>query len=135
MDVNDITEITIKAAIKVHSKLGRGLTEGTYEKCLAIEIAKSGLRYECQAPVTVIYDGVQIGHAFFIDILVERSVVIEVKSVERLDASHTGQVINYLRLSGCTVGLIINFNVFSLQHGIKRVVFEYDGRSPRFPRK
>ena len=89
MDINKITEAIIGAAMKVHSKLGRGLTEGTYEKCLAIELAQTGLRCECQAPVTVIYNGVQIGHAFFIDILVEHAVVVEVKAVERLDKSHT----------------------------------------------
>jgi GxxExxY protein len=134
MDINTITETVIGAAIKVHLRLGRGLTETTYEKCLAIELAKTGLRYECQAPVTVMYDGVQVGHAFFIDILVERSLVVEIKAVERLDASHTAQVINYLKLSHCNVGLLINFNVFSLRQGLKRIVFEYDGALPRFPR-
>jgi GxxExxY protein len=134
MDISKITETVIKCAIAVHSKLGRGLTEITYARCLAIEIAKTGLQYECEAPATVMYDGVQIGHAFFIGILVERQVVVEIKAVERLDSSHTAQVINYLRLSSCTVGLLINFNVFSLQQGIKRIVFDYAGPTPRFPR-
>ncbi len=134
MDINQITEIIIGAAMRVHSKLGRGLTEATYEQCFAIELAKTDLRFECQAPVTVIYDGVQIGHAFFIDILVERSVVVEIKAVERFDSGHTAQVINYLRLANCSVGLLINFNVASLPQGIKRIVLNYDGPVPRYPR-
>ena len=134
MDTNRITEQIIGAAIKVHSKLGRGLLEPVYEKCLAIESAKTHLRFECQAPVTVVYDGVQVGHAFFIDILVERSVVVEIKAVERFDSSHTAQLVNYLRLSNCSIVLLINFNVPTLVAGIKRVVFDYCGPPPRTPR-
>ena len=135
MDINQITETIIGAAIRVHSKLGRGLLEVIYEKCLAIELAKTNLRFECQAPVNVSYDGVQVGHAFFIDILVEHLVVVEIKAVDRFDSSHTAQVINYLRLAQCSVGLLINFNVFTLPRGIKRIVVDYDDAFPRFPRQ
>ena len=105
-----------------------------YEKCLAIELAKTELRFECQAPVHLYYDGIKVGHAFFIDILVESAVVVEIKAVDRVDPTHTAQIMSYLRLSKCSVGLLINFNVLLLPRGIKRVVLDYDGPLPRFPR-
>ena len=128
MDINKITEAIIGAAMKVHSKLGRGLTEGTYEKCLAIELAQTGLRYECQAPVTVIYDGVQIGHAFFIDILVERSVVVEVKAVETIAPVHMRQLQTYTCLADCRVGLLLNFAAMVMKDGVRRVVNRFPDR-------
>lgn len=134
MDINLITETIIGAAIRVRSKLGRGLLETTYEKCMAIELAETGLRFECQAPVQVIYDGVAVGHAYFVDILVEKSVVVKIKAVDRFDPAHMAQLINYLRLSNCVVGLLINFNVVALPGGIKRVVLDYRGDLPRCPR-
>jgi GxxExxY protein len=134
MDINEITERIIGCAIKVHSKLGPGLLESIYQKCLAIELAKTGLRFECQAPVHVVYDGHKVGRGLFIDILVERQVVVEIKAVDRFDPIHTAQVTSYLRLANCAVGLLINFNVLLLPRGIKRIVLGYDGPLPRFPR-
>src|SRR5687768_11627184 len=134
MDINSITEQIIGAAIKVHSQLGPGLAESVYEKCMAIELSKVNLRFECQAPVYAIYDGIKVGHAFFIDILVERSVVVEIKAAERLDPVHTAQLICYLRLSRCTIGLLLNFNNYKMASGVKRIVLGYDGLPPRFPR-
>ncbi|HEY0670638.1 MAG TPA: GxxExxY protein [Longimicrobiales bacterium] len=134
MDINTITEKIIGGAIKVHSQLGPGLLESIYEKCLGLELAKAGLRFECQAPVDVIYDGVKVGHAYFIDILVERVVVVEIKAVERLNPVYTAQLISYLKLSGCQVGLMLNFNSYNLRAGIKRVVLDYRGPAPRSSR-
>ena len=134
MEINQITDLAIGAAIKVHSQLGPGLLESIYEKCLAIELAKTGLRFQCQAPVPVFYDERPIGQTFLVDILVEQRVVLEIKAIERFDPIHTAQVLNYLRLTKCSVGLLINFNVLRLPQGIKRIVSGYEGSLPRFPR-
>ncbi len=133
MDINSITNRIIGAAIKVHSILGPGLPEVIYEKCLAMELFKAGLRFQCQAPVEVIYDGIKVGHDYFMDILVEGAVVVEIKATDRLTTVHTAQLMGYLRMSGCKVGLIINFNSLQLRDGIKRVVMNYDGPIPRSP--
>ena len=134
MDINAITDKVIGAAIRVHRQLGPGMLESIYEKCLAIELAKTGLRFECQAPVHLVYDGIKVGHAFYIDILVEKCVVVEIKAVDRLDPVFTAQLISYLRLSKCTIGLLLNFNNFKMADGVKRIVLGYAGETPRAPR-
>ena len=134
MDINTINEQVIAAGIKVHRQLGPGLLEAIYEKCLAIELAKVGLNFECQSPINVVYDGIKVGHGYFIDLLVENVVVVEIKSVVRFDPIHTAQLISYLKLSGCTVGLLLNFNSYNMTAGIKRVVNGYVGARPRSPR-
>jgi GxxExxY protein len=134
MDINSITDKIIGAAIKVHSVLGPGLLESMYEKCMALELTKTELHFECQAPIHVIYDGKKVGHGYYVDILVEQSVVVEIKTVDRFHPIHTAQILSYLKLMGCKVGLLINFHVYSLPQGIKRVVLQYDGAVPRFPR-
>lgn len=93
-----------------------------YEKCLAIELAKTGLAFERQAPLHLTYDGIKVGHAYYADILVDGSVVVEVKAVDRLEPIHMAQMIAYLKLSGCSIGLMLNFNTYSMKSGIKRVV-------------
>lgn len=130
MDLNSITEKVIGAAIRVHSVLGPGLLESMYEKCMALELVKTGLRFECQAPIHVVYDGVKVGQGYFIDIFVERSVVVEIKTVDRFHPVHTAQVLSYLKLTGCKIGLLINFHVYSLHQGIKRVVLDYSDITP-----
>ena len=128
-----ITEKIIGCAIRVHSTLGPGLSESIYEKCLAIELASAGVQFQCQAPVRVVYNGIKVGHGF-IDILVENSVVVEIKAAERLAPVHTAQLISYLKLSRCSVGLLINFNAYSLRAGLKRVVLGYGQGAPCSPR-
>ena len=134
MDINEITEAIIGAAIKVHSQIGPGLLESIYEKCLGIELAKTGLRFETQAPVYVLYDGIKIGEPFFVDMLVERSVVVEIKAANRLHPVHTAQLISYLRFTRCHVGLLINFHSYSIRTGLKRIVVGYQGPPPRSSR-
>jgi GxxExxY protein len=134
MDINSITDKIIGAAIRVHSVLGPGLLESMYEKCMVLELTKAQLHFECQAPIHVIYDGIKVGHGYYVDILVEQSVVVEIKTVDRFHPIHTAQLLSYLKLSGCRVGLLINFHVYSLPQGIKRVVLDYDDPIPRFPR-
>jgi GxxExxY protein len=134
MELNLVTEKIIGAAIKVHWQLGPGLLESIYEECLALELTKIGLRCERQFPIKIVYDGVTLGHPYYIDLLVERSVVVEVKTVKRFEPVHTAQIISYMKLTKCAVGLLINFHVYSLPAGIKRVVIDYQGPLPRFPR-
>ncbi len=120
MELNDLTEKTIGCAIKVHRVLGPGLLESAYEVCLVHELRKAGLRAERQVALPVIYEGLQLDADYFIDILVEDTVVLELKSVEHLLPIHEAQLLTYLKLANKKLGLLINFNVTLLKNGIKR---------------
>ncbi len=120
MNVNDITEKIIGAAIAVHRALGPGLLESAYEACLAYEFSKRGLRFERQKELPVVYHDVRLDCGYRIDFLVEGEVVVELKSVEKLLPIHEAQLLSYLRLADKRVGLLINFNVRLLKDGIKR---------------
>jgi len=120
--LNGITKNIIGAAIQVHSALGPGLLESAYEACLAFELGKRQLRAEQQKPLPLVYEQVKLDCGYRIDLLVEGSVVVEVKSVDALAPIHEAQVITYLKLSGCKLALLINFNVPVLKDGIRRFV-------------
>jgi GxxExxY protein len=120
--LNGITEAIIGGAIQVHRVLGPGLLESAYEACLAFELKKRGLRIEQQKPLPLVYDQVKLDCGYRIDLLVEGAVVVEVKSVDAVAPIHEAQVISYLKLSGCKVALLINFNVLQLRDGIRRFV-------------
>jgi GxxExxY protein len=109
-------------AFRVHSAIGPGLLESAYEACLAYELRAEGLTVLAQVPVPLAYREVRLDVGYRLDLLVEDLVVIEVKSVDSLSAIHTAQVLSYLRISGKKLGILINFNVVHLRHGIKRVV-------------
>jgi len=125
-ELNRITQIIIGAAMAVHRELGPGLLESAYEACLAYEIPDRGLAVERQKALRVKYRGVNVDCGYRIDLLVEGKVVIELKAVERLEAIHQAQLLSYLKLSGCKVGLLINFNVKVLKDGIRRLVNELE---------
>lgn len=120
MEVNEITGKIIGAAIEVHKALGPGLLESAYEECLYFELLQTGLKVEKQKALPVVYKEVKLEAGYRIDLLVEGSVVVELKSVEALNDVHTAQVLTYLKLSGCKTGLLMNFNVAKLTNGIKR---------------
>ncbi len=120
--LNAITESIIGAAIQVHRALGPGLLESAYEACLAFELGKRRMRVEQQKPIPLIYEQVKLDCGYRIDLLVEGSVVVEIKSVDALAPIHEAQVITYLKLSGSKLGLLINFNVAVLKDGIHRFV-------------
>jgi GxxExxY protein len=122
MEVNQVSGIVVDAAMKVHSALGPGLLESAYETCLIRELRKRGLRVESQVPIAVRYDGETLDVGYRADLLIEGTVLVELKSVERMLPIHKAQVLSYLRLSGREVGLLINFNVEHLKNGIKRVI-------------
>lgn len=122
MDENTIGGEVLKSAMKVHTSLGPGLLESVYELCLVHELSKSGLKAERQVALPVRYDGLEINGGFRVDILVGGLVVIEVKAVETLLPVHKSQLLTYLRLSGCKLGYLLNFNIPHMRDGIKRVV-------------
>ncbi len=121
---NEISEKIIGCAIEVHKSLGPGLLESAYLECLFYELRKAGLMVEKQKPLPLIYKEVKLDAGYRIDILVENKVVIELKSVDALNEIHTAQVLTYLKLSGCKLGLLMNFNVLRLVDGIKRLVLK-----------
>lgn len=122
MELSLLSEKILKCAFKVHSELGPGLLESSYEECLYYELQQIGLQVEKQKALPLIYYEVKLDAGYRVDILVENKIIIEVKSVEALNDVHTAQVLTYLKLSGCKVGLLMNFNVTSLKNGIKRLV-------------
>jgi len=121
MELNEITENIIGRAMKVHTALGPGLLESTYEVCLVHELAKSNMKVVSQLPLPVVSDGIRLEAGYRIDVLVEDKVIVELKTVERLLPIHEAQLLSYLKLSGKPLGLLLNFNVSSLRNGIKRM--------------
>ncbi len=120
--LNKISEAIIGAAIEVHRELGPGLLESTYEACLMHELTERGYKAVQQKPVSVVYKGVRLDCGYRLDLLVEDCVVVELKSVDALEPIHDAQLLTYLKLANLKLGLLINFNVKLLRHGIKRLV-------------
>ena len=118
----ELTGSILSCAYKVHSALGPGLLESAYEECLHYEIDKIGLTVIKQKPMPLVYEEKKLDLGYRIDLMVDGKVIIEVKSVEALNPVHLAQVMTYLKLSGCRVGFLINFNVQSLKDGIKRII-------------
>jgi GxxExxY protein len=120
-----IAKDVVDAAYKIHTKLGPGLLESAYEACLAYELTKRGYQVERQKPQPVIYDGLEIEVGYRLDILVNGEVILELKSVEQVLPIHHAQLMTYLKLSGKTLGLRINFNVPVIKQGIRRVAMNH----------
>jgi GxxExxY protein len=118
---NSLTDAIIGAAIAVHRELGPGLLESVYEKCLALELNKSGLQVCSQKEIPLTYKGLALESGFRADLIVENKVLIELKSVDQLLPVHTAQVLTYLKLTNLRTALLINFNVQLLKNGIKRL--------------
>lgn len=125
MTENEITEIIIGCAIKVHKAIDPGLLESAYEECMDYELRRTLLNIERQKPLPLIYEDVKLNCGYRLDFMVDKKVILEIKSVEALNDIHLAQTITYLRLAECKVGLLINFNVVKLTNGIKRVVNNY----------
>ena len=125
MEDNKIAERIIGCAINVHRALGPGLWESAYQECLFYELKKAGLLVEKEKALPLVYEEVKLDCGYRIDLLAERQIVVEIKSVEALNDVHTAQVLTYLKLSKCKIGLLINFNVTQLTNGIKRLYNKY----------
>jgi GxxExxY protein len=119
--INRITERIIGAAIEVHRALGPGLLESTYQACLVYELRLQGLDAQSEVGLPVVYKGVVLDCGYRVDIFVEKLVIVELKAVAELTSIHEAQLLSYIKLAGCAVGLLINFNVQQLTHGIKRL--------------
>jgi GxxExxY protein len=122
MDREKIFKQVLDYSFLVHTALGPGLLESAYTECLFYELVESGLKVEKQKPLPLVYKKVNLEAGYRIDLLVENCVVIEIKSVEALADIHMAQILTYLKLSKCRLGLLVNFNVMHLKDGIKRVV-------------
>ena len=121
----EVAREIVDAAFAVHNELGPGLLESVYELCLADELISRGLEIRTQVPVPLIYKERKLESGFRLDILVENSIIIELKAVEGLAPVHTAQVLTYLRLSNLSLGFLINFNEALIRDGIKRIVYNY----------
>ena len=119
---NRLSEVTIGAAIEVHRHLGPGLLESSYQACLDHELQLRGIVYDSQVALHLHYKGVRLSKGYIIDFLVEKALVVEIKSVDKLMPIHSAQLMTYMRLQGVSGGLLINFNVHLLPHGIKRML-------------
>ena len=117
-----LTKKIIGAAIEVHRTLGPGLLESAYEACLIFELHQIGLKIERQKSVPLVYKSVKLDCSYRLDLVVEEMVIVEVKSVAEAISVHEAQLLSYLKLTGCQVGLLINFNVTSLKQGIRRII-------------
>ena len=117
----EVTEKIIGAAIEVHRLLGPGLLESVYQQSLQIEFALRGIRFEAQAPVALVYKGHVMAAPLKLDLLVEGVVIVEIKALQALEPMHTAQLLTYLRLTGLTSGLLLNFHEVTLKQGIQRV--------------
>lgn len=124
--LNEITRAVIGAAITVHRELGPGLLESAYEACLAYQISDIGFEVERQKAVPLKYREVCLDCGYRVDLFVEEKVIVEVKAVEKLEKIHEAQLMSYLKLTGCRIGLLINFNVTVLKSGIRRIVLNLD---------
>jgi len=118
----ELSRDILGCAFKVHSALGPGLLESAYEACLCRALSLTGMPFEKQVPVPVTFEGLQLDCGYRLDIVVAQKAIVEVKSVSSLLELHRAQLLTYLRLSGLRLGLLLNFNVRHLRHGIERVV-------------
>jgi GxxExxY protein len=121
-ELNRITGQVIDAAMKVHTALGPGLLESAYQACLLFELRRRGLEVEPQRELPIVYDGVRIDAGYRIDLLVQSSVIVEIKAVDEIAPIHKAQLLSYLKLSRKPIGLLINFNVPQLKNGVSRLV-------------
>ncbi|WP_424962747.1 GxxExxY protein [Ekhidna sp.] len=122
MTENQIAKVVFDSALKVHRALGPGLLESSYEECLYYELLRNQLTVEKQKALPLIYEEIKLEVGYRVDLMVENKFIVEIKSVEALNDVHLAQILTYLKLSNCKLGLLINFNVSLLKNGVKRVI-------------
>ena len=126
MDINKLSSEIIGAAIEVHKALGPGLLESAYEECMCYELSLRRLSSERQKPLSVIYKGKRLNCGYRLDLVVENTIILELKSCEKIEPIHKAQLLTYLKLSGLKLGLLLNFNVPVMRDGIVRIVNELE---------
>lgn len=119
---NEIAKIVFYAGLEIHKYLGPGLLESAYEECLYYELLQTGLDVKKQKALPLVYKEIKLDAGYRVDLLIENKVIIEVKSCEALNDVHLAQVLTYLRLSGCKLGLLINFNTYLFKNAVRRVI-------------
>ena len=122
MDINELSSKIIGAAIEVHKALGPGLLESAYEECLGHELGLQGMSFDRQRSLPVKYKGKKLDIGYRLDIVVENAIILELKSCEKIEPIHKAQLLTYLKLSGLSLGLLLNFNVAKMRDGIVRIV-------------
>jgi len=122
MEFDELSNKVIGSAIEVHKELGPGLLENTYKQCLAYELSKAGIKFQIEAELPVIYKEVSIACGYRIDLLIEKKLIVELKSVEKLNSIHEVQILAYMKLAKIKTGLLINFNEKRLRNGIRRFI-------------
>ncbi|WP_269224088.1 GxxExxY protein [Flavobacterium sp. IMCC34518] len=122
MTENELSRVVFDCALKVHQTLGPGLLESAYEECLFYELKKTGLEIQKQKPLPLVYEEVKLDVGYRLDIIIENKLILEIKSIDALNDIHFAQLLTYLKLTDCKLGLLINFNVVLIKNGIKRVV-------------
>lgn len=122
MDINELSNKIIGAAIEVHKTLGPGLLESTYEKCLSYELVLRKFTIEQQKVVPVKYKGIELDCGYRLDIIVENQIILELKACDQIEPIHEAQLLTYLKLTGLKIGLLLNFNVPMMKEGIVRIV-------------
>ena len=122
MEFDELSNKVIGCALEVHRHLGPGLLESTYEQCLAHEMKLTEMSFKMQYPLPVEYKGIRLDCGYRIDLFVERRLIVELKSVEKILPIHQAQLLTYMKLADISIGLLINFNVKYLKNGIKRMV-------------
>ncbi len=122
MNIEDVFKKILDCSFQVHTALGPGLFESAYEECLYFELLQSGLKVEKQKALPLVYKEVKLDAGYRVDLLVENSVIVEIKSVEGFCDIHMAQILTYMKLSACKLGLLVNFNVKHLKDGIRRVI-------------
>jgi GxxExxY protein len=122
MTENELSKVVFDCALKVHQSLGPGLLESAYEECLFYELKKTGLEVQKQKSLPLFYEEVKLEVGYRIDLIVENKIILEIKSVDTLNDVHFAQLLTYLKLTNCKLGMLINFNVVLIKNGIKRIV-------------
>jgi GxxExxY protein len=125
MSENDLAKIVFELGLKVHRKLGPGLLEHTYEECLFYEIKKAGLFAEKQKGLPLIYEEVKLDLGYRLDLFIEQKLIVEIKAVEAINDIHLSQLLTYLKITGCKLGLLINFNSVLFKSGVRRIINGY----------
>jgi GxxExxY protein len=122
MTENELAKIVFECGLKVHKALGPGLLESAYQECLYYEVAKSGVYVEKQRGLPLVYNEIKLDIGYRLDLILENKLIVEIKAVEALADIHMAQILTYLKLSGCKLGLLINFNTVLFKDGVKRLI-------------
>ncbi len=122
MTENELSKIVFECGLKVHRTLGAGLLESAYQECLYYEVSKSGVSVEKQKGLPLVYNEIKLDIGYRLDLILENKLIVEIKAVEALADIHMAQILTYLKLSGCKLGLLINFNTVLFKDGVKRVI-------------